>query len=150
MSIAVALHILAAVIWVGGIFFALLILRPAAGALEAPVRLPLWGRVFGRFFPWVWAAVILLPISGYWMIMKGWGGFAGLPLYLHLMQGIGWLMILLYLHLWFAPYRRLKKAIAAGDYSDGARQLNQIRVLVMVNLILGLLNVAVGASGRYW
>jgi uncharacterized membrane protein len=150
MSIAVALHILAAVIWVGGMFFALLILRPAAGALEAPVRLPLWGRVFGRFFPWVWAAVILLPISGYWMIMKGWGGFAGLPLYLHLMQGIGWLMILLYLHLWFAPYRRLKKAIAAGDYSDGARQLNQIRVLVMVNLILGLLNVAVGASGRYW
>jgi uncharacterized membrane protein len=150
MSIAVALHILAAVIWVGGMFFALLILRPAAGALEAPVRLPLWGRLFGRFFPWVWAAVILLPISGYWMIMKGWGGFAGLPLYLHLMQGIGWLMILLYLHLWFAPYRRLKKAIAAGDYSDGARQLNQIRVLVMVNLILGLLNVAVGASGRYW
>jgi len=150
MSIAVALHILAAVVWVGGMFFALLILRPAAGALDAQVRLPLWGRVFGRFFPWVWAAVILLPVSGYWMIMRGWGGMAHLPLYLHFMQGIGWLMILLYLHLWFAPYRRLKKAIASGDYSDGARQLNQIRILVAVNLILGLLNVAIGASGRYW
>jgi len=150
MSIAVALHILAAVIWVGGMFFALLILRPAAGALEPPQRLPLWGRVFGKFFPWVWAAVILLPVSGYWMIFNGLGGMGHLPVYLHLMQGLGWLMILLFLHLWFAPYKRLKRAIAAEDYTGGARHLNQIRHLVTVNLILGLLIAAIGASGRYW
>jgi len=150
MSIAIALHILAAVVWVGGMFFALRILRPAAGALEPPQRLSLWVRVFGRFFPWVWAAVILLPLSGYWMIMQGFGGMAHLPVYLHLMQGLGWLMILLFLHLWFAPYRRLKQAVAREDYAGGARHLNQIRILVTVNLILGLLNAAIGASGRYW
>jgi uncharacterized membrane protein len=150
MSLALALHVLAAVVWVGGMFFALLILRPAAGALEPPERLPLWGRVFDRFFPWVWAAVILLPASGYWMIMKGWGGMAHLPVYLHLMQGAGWLMILVFLHLWFAPYRRLKRAIAAQDYPAGGRELNRIRILVTVNLVLGLLNAAIGASGRYW
>lgn len=150
MSIAIALHVLAAVIWVGGMFFALLILRPAAGPLEPAQRLPLWGRVFGRFFPWVWAAVILLPLSGYWMIFNGFGGMGHLPVYLHIMQGTGWLMILLFLHMWFAPHRRLQRAIAAEDYAAAAVQLNQIRIIVAINLILGLINIAVGASGRYW
>lgn len=150
MTLAIALHVLAAIVWVGGMFFALLVLRPAAGGLEAPVRLPLWGRVFGRFFPWVWAAVLILPLSGYWMIFRGLGGPAHLPVYLHAMQGLGWLMILVYLHLWFAPYKRLRRALAAQDWDGAARQLNQIRILVTVNLLLGLLNAAVGAAGRYW
>ena len=50
-----AVHVLAAVIWVGGMFFAVLVLRPSAGALKPSDRLPLWGRVFGKFFPLVWA-----------------------------------------------------------------------------------------------
>lgn len=150
MSIAIALHVLAAIVWVGGMFFALLILRPAAGGLEGPLRLPLWGRVFGRFFPWVWASIGLLLLSGYWMVFSGWGGFAHLPVHVHIMQGLGWLMILVYLHLWFAPYKRLRRSIAAEDYAGGARHLNQIRILVTINLFLGLLNAAIGASGRYW
>jgi len=150
MFIAVALHVLAAVIWVGGMFFALLILRPAAGPFDPPQRLPLWGRVLDRFFPWVWGAVILLPVTGYWMIFDGFGGMGHLPVYLHIMQGIGWLMILLFLHMWFAPYRRLHRAIAAEDYAAAAAQLNQIRIFVTINLILGLIIIAIGASGRYW
>jgi uncharacterized membrane protein len=31
-----------------------------------------------------------------------------------------------------------------------ARQLTQIRSIVAINLVLGLLTVAIGASGRYW
>lgn len=150
MSIAVALHVLAAIVWVGGMFFALLILRPAAGGLEGSLRLPLWGRVFSRFFPWVWAAIGLLLLSGYWMVFRGWGGFAHLPVHLHIMQGIGWLMVIVYLHLWFAPYKRLRRALAEEDYAGGAKHLNQIRILVTLNLFLGLLNAAIGASGRYW
>ncbi|MFP6688130.1 MAG: hypothetical protein VCD31_02255 [Alphaproteobacteria bacterium] len=77
MAIASALHIIAAVVWVGGMFFAVLVLRPSAGALEPADRLALWGRVFARFFPWVWASIVLLLASGYWMIFAGKGGFAG-------------------------------------------------------------------------
>ena len=84
------------------------------------------------------------------MIFSGWNGFANLPLYLHLMQGIGWLMILVYLHLWFAPYKRFKQAMAASDLQAAAQSLNQVRILVTVNLMLGLLNAVIGASGRYW
>lgn len=152
MSIAVAtgLHILAAVIWVGGMFFAVFVLRPSTVAFEPGERLALWGRVFARFFPWVWTSIALLLASGYWIIFAGKGGFQGLPIYLHLMQGIGWLMILVYLHLWFAPYARFKKAIAASEWPVAAANLNKIRLAVTTNIGLGLLNAIIGASGRFW
>lgn len=150
MTALVALHVLSAIVWVGGMFFALLVLRPAAGAMEPPDRLSLWARVFAGFFNWVWAAVALLLATGYWMIFQGWGGFANMPIYLHWMHGIGWVMVLLFLHLWFAPYKRFKAALAAGDLPDAARRLNQIRWIVTVNLVLGLINATLGAAGRYW
>lgn len=150
MSLAIALHILSAIVWVGGMFFALLVLRPASGSLEPEDRLPLWGRTFEKFFPWVWTAIAVLLSSGYWMIFGFFGGMDKLPIYLHLMQGIGWLMILIFLHLWFAPYRRFKKALTAGEFPDAARYLNQIRLLVTTNLVLGLINAMIGASGAYW
>jgi len=150
MAIAVALHIIAAVVWVGGMFFAVLVLRPSAGALEPGDRLALWGRVFARFFPWVWTSVVLLLGSGYWMIFAGLGGFTNLPIYVHLMQGIGWLMVLIYLHLWFAPYARFKTALALGEWPVAATYLNKIRWTVTANIVLGLINAIIGASGRFW
>lgn len=150
MSVAIALHVLSAIVWIGGMFFALLILRPASAKLEPGVRLPLWDCVILRFFRWVWVAIALLLASGYWMIFSGWNGFASLPVYLHLMQGIGWVMVLVYLHVWFAPWRRFRKSMIAGDLEAAAQDLNQVRILVTVNLMLGLLNAIIGASGRYW
>ncbi|MEX2453838.1 MAG: CopD family protein [Rhodospirillaceae bacterium] len=150
MTISLAVHALAAIVWVGGMFFAIMVLRLAAGELEPPVRAPLWGRVFAKFFPWVWMAVILLPLSGYALIFGVWGGFAGLPMHVHVMQGLGWIMIAVYLHLWFAPYKRFRAAVEAKDFPAAGRNLNQIRLLVTANLWIGLANAAIGASGRYW
>jgi uncharacterized membrane protein len=147
---ALILHILSAVVWVGGMFFALLALRPATAALEAGPRLELWSRVLDRFFRWVIAAIVLLLASGYWMIFSLYGGFARLPLYVNMMQGIGIVMMLAFFHLFFAPWRRFRAAVARQDFPAAAGQLNQIRLIVTVNLLLGLLTVAVGSSGRYW
>ena len=77
MPLLIALHVLAAVVWVGGMFFAYMVLRPSAGPLDPPARLALWQRVFGRFFPWVWASIAVLLISGYTMLFVHFGGFAG-------------------------------------------------------------------------
>ncbi len=150
MTTAVLLHILATIVWIGGMFFAILVLRPAAGALEPPERLALWRRVFARFFPWVWLAVAVLLATGYWMIFAGFGGFANLPLHVNLMHGIGWLMVLIYGHLWFVPYKRFKAALDAGEQPVAAAHLNQIRWIVTTNLALGLITAVIGASGRYW
>lgn len=150
MNLAIALHILAATVWVGGMFFAYMALRPvAASLLEPPQRLPLWQGVFGRFFPWVWTSVVLLLGSGYWMAFRLFGGFAGLPLYVNIMQGLGILMVLLYMHVYFAPYKRMKQAIAAGDLPAAGAKLAQIRVIIGVNLSLGLIVIAVASAGRY-
>ncbi len=146
---ALIVHALSAVVWVGGMFFALLVLRPASGVLEPPVRLALWSRVLESFFRWVIAAIVLLLVSGYAMIGL-YGGFRAIGLYVHLMQGIGIVMMLLFFHLYFAPWRRFRTAMARQDYPAAAGQLNQIRIIVTINLALGVLTVAVGSSGRYW
>ncbi len=150
MSIAIALHILSAVIWVGGMFFAHQVLRPIAAAqLAPPQRLPLWSGVFKRFFPWVWLSILLLTGTGYWMIFSVFGGMQSVGLHVHLMQGLGWLMILLYMHLYFGPFRRLKEAIITENWQEAGRRLNQIRQVVGLNLGLGLVVIAVAAGGRY-
>ena len=150
ITIALALHLLATLVWVGGMFFAIMVLRLAAGELDPPIRVPLWGRVFQKFFPWVWMAVIILLLSGFWMIFAVWGGFAGLPLHVHLMQALGLIMILIYLHLWFAPYKRFKTALFDGNIPVAGNNLNQIRILVTVNLLIGLVTAVIGSTGRYW
>jgi uncharacterized membrane protein len=150
MIIGLAIHILAAVIWVGGMFFAYMVLRPSAGPLEAALRLSLWQRVFARFFPWVWASILALVASGYGMVFLFLGGFRGVGIHVHVMQGTGIVMILVFLHLFFAPWRRFQSAIAAGDLPAAGRNLETIRLLVATNLAIGLITVVVGASGRYW
>lgn len=146
MGIALPLHALAAVIWVGGMFFAYMALRPAAGAvLEGPARLSLFAAAFGRFFAWVWVAVLVLLATGYWMIGML-GGMAAAGIHVHVMHGVGLLMMAAFAHIYFAPFRRLRAAVAAEDWENGARALNSIRMIVGINLILGLVVVAVGAS----
>ena len=150
MAIALLFHILAAVIWVGGMFFAHVMLRPAAGPLDPPVRLALFRRVLGRFFPWVWVCVAALLLSAYGVMVPRLGGFAGAPAYVNIMQGIGLVMMLAFAHLYFAPWRRFQRAVAAADWPAAGAQLGQIRHIVLVNLVLGLIAVVVGATGRYW
>jgi len=149
-TVALILHALSAVVWVGGMFFAHQVLRPAAASLDPAPRLLLWSRVLGRFFAWVIATIVLLLASGYALVFAVFGGFARVGVHVHLMQGIGILMMLLFFHLYFAPWRRLRGAVARQDWAEGGRQLGQIRTIVTVNLVLGLIVVAIGSSGRYW
>jgi uncharacterized membrane protein len=150
MPVSIALHLLASVIWVGGMFFAYMALRPAAAqVLEPPLRLKLWVETFKRFFLWVWLSVIMLLATGYWMVFSQFGGFGSVGLHVHLMHGMGLIMVLIYLHVFFAPYRHLRHAVVIADYAEGGRRLAQIRTLVGLNLIIGLCVVAIASAGRY-
>jgi uncharacterized membrane protein len=150
MSIALLLHVLSVVVWVGGMFFAYMVLRPVAAIqLEAPQRLTLWAGVFSQFFPWVFLAVGLILTTGLLMLIIGFGGVWLSSLDLQLMLGIGIVMMLIFFHIYFAPFQRLKRAVSAEDWSAGSRHLAQIRMLVGVNLSLGLITVAIAAGGRY-
>jgi uncharacterized membrane protein len=150
LAALLALHLLAAIFWVGGMAFAYFVLRPAAGPMEPVVRLPLWRRVFSIFLPWVGVSIVVLLVTGYWMLLAYLGGFAAAPLYINVMQGLGILMMLLYLHLFFAPWRRLRAALDQNALPVAAKYLNQIRQIVAVNLALGIVVVIAGGTGRYW
>jgi uncharacterized membrane protein len=140
------LHALFATVWVGGMVFAYMVLRPAAGEIEAPERLRLWRRVFARFFVWVWHAVVIMPLTGYAMVFVIFGGFGGVGLHVHLMQGTGWLMIILFLALFFGPYRRFRAAVEDADWPEAGRHLAAIRRIVGINMAIGLITVAFGAA----
>jgi uncharacterized membrane protein len=145
-----AVHTLAAVIWIGGMFFAHLILRPSLMSLEPSGRLPVWQRVFARFFPWVWLSIIALFGSGIGMISLEFGGFSTLNGYVQVMMALGVLMTLIYVYLYFVPWRRFRAATTASDWSRADTQIRQIRLLVTTNLVLGLITVVIGSSGRFF
>ncbi|HTH44946.1 MAG TPA: CopD family protein [Oxalicibacterium sp.] len=143
MLIAKFLHILGFTVWIGGMFFAHHALRPSAAALQPPQRLPLLAATLGRFFIWVWIAVALILGSGLYMMAL----LGKPPLHVTLMFVIAIVMMLIFAHIFFAPNRRLQRAVAAQDWPAGGAAMAQIRTLVAVNLWLGLLTIAVGALG---
>ena len=147
MNLTLLLHVLSVVVWVGGMFFAYMALRPvAASVLEPPQRLTLWAGVFGKFFPWVWASVALILLSGLHMLMKL--GGAAAPNYALTMLVLGVVMMLIFAHVFFAPYKKLKRAVGEQDWKAGGAALGQIRKLIGINLSLGLLTIAVVFVGR--
>lgn len=151
LSLALALHALAAVVWVGGMAFAYWFVRPVAGqALEAPARLALWSGIFARFFPVVWTSIAILLVTGYYMVLGPLGGFAAVGLHIHAMHGLALLMTAIFLHLYFAPWRRFRRAVTRIENDQAAAELNRIRWLVAANLTLGIIVVLIATAGRYW
>lgn len=149
--LAVSLHIISATLWVGGIFLVYQVFRPAAMSLEAPVRLKLFVNVFSRFFPWVWLFILLLVVSGYWDWQNRFSTIDPTPLYLHAMNIIGWIMILLFTWLYFKPFAQLKKAVAEEAYPLAGSIINtQMKPVIIINLALGLLEAVIGVTGPYW
>jgi uncharacterized membrane protein len=149
MAIAISLHILAACIWVGGMFFAYVCLRPvAATVLEPAHRLTLWRGVFDRFFKWVLLTIAILILSGHYMIAM-YGGMKLVGMHVHIMLLLGYIMFAIFGHVFFAPFKRLKQAVDQQDWPAGAAQLNIIRKMVGINLAIGIVTIIVASAGRF-
>jgi uncharacterized membrane protein len=149
MSISLALHALAAVIWVGGMFFAHMVLRPSVVELEPAVRLLLWSRVLGRFFLWVWLAIGLLLLTGF-TLMQSFGGFGSARGFVQVMATTGIVMAAIFVYLYLFPWQGFRQAVGREDWGQAARSLAQIRTLVTINLVLGLLTVVVATGGPFF
>lgn len=147
MKIALMLHLFGIVVWVGGMFFAYMALRPvAAKLLEPPQRLALWSATLERFFRWVWAAVALVLASGFYMLSVI-SQSTRVLLYAYAMLYVGVAMALIFAYVVFSPHSALKRAVAATDWKAGAAALSRIRIAVAVNLSLGLLNIVIATVG---
>jgi len=150
MGIYLALHVLSVVVWVGGMFFAWMILRPvAADQLEPPPRLKLWRGVFERFFPWVWLGIALILFSGTMMIIET-GGLTATTTSVRSMITLGGIMMLIFFHVYFAPFKRIRRCLDDGDFPGAGKQLATIRRLVGINTLIGLITLAVATAGKYY
>ena len=143
------IHLLAIVIWVGGMFFAYMVLRPTAvEVLQPPERLRLWDGVFRRFFNWVWSAVGALLVTGLYMVYQ-YGGIAHAPRHVHIMLALGLAMMVIYGYVFFACYVPLSLHVAKQRWKEAGEILGKIRRLVAVNLTLGLLTITVAVYGTW-
>lgn len=149
MPFLLPVHVLAVCLWVGGMFFAWMILRPSVSELDSAQRLELWKHVLKRFFAWVWLAVIAIGLTGYIMMLEFFGGFKGAPLYIQIMQGLYWLMTLLFIYVVTSPYFNLARHVNDHDWGLAAGQLSRIRRIVGLNLILGITTICVATAGRF-
>ena len=148
-GLLLALHLLAAMLWVGGMGFAILVLRPSLGLLPPSQRMTLHAAVFKRFFKIIWHAMPILLLSGYGMLFGLYGGFADASPLIHVMHLFGLVMAAFFLVIWFVPWKAMKAAQAAGDTVAAAAAAERIRKLVLANLILGAITLVVGAFLNY-
>lgn len=138
------LHILAIVVWIGGMVFAHFFLRPAALALEPPLRIRLMHGALQRFFSAVLVAIVVVLASGLWMIgrmakesVQAGIGFA-MPLDWTIMATLGIVMMGIFGHIRFALFKRLSGAVASSDWPAGGAALASIRTWVGINLAIGV------------
>ncbi len=143
------LHVVAIIIWVGGMIFAHFFLRPAIGRLDPPVRLTLMHDVLGRFFATVLVVATLALVTGIWMLervaslVEQTGGSFGMPWSWTLMAVFGTLMVAIFMHIRFALYKRMSVAVSNADWPAAGGAMAQIRLWVGVNLVLGVAIVAI-------
>ena len=141
-SLVLAVHILAMTAWVGGMAYALLVLRPSLSVLQPADRMTLHGEAFRRFFAIVWVAMPLVLVSGWGMVGGVYGGFANLPWPVNVMQLLGLVMAVIFLVIVFGPYKRFR----AAPNADAAAS---IRKLIHANLGLGTIVIIV-ACFAHW
>lgn len=149
-AVAIGLHSLAAVVWVGGMFFAHFVLRPATAEMTESLRFALWRRVLPRFFKWVALSIVVLLATGYGVLLTGYrGGILGGNLHIDIMQATGLVMIVLFLYLVAGPFGTLRRAMDQNDLGAAAKAQARIRHIVTVNLVLGLVTTFIGAFGTF-
>jgi uncharacterized membrane protein len=147
MNLARWLHVLGVVVWVGGMFFAHVALRPAALALPPPQLLPLLAATLSRFVAWAGVAVVLILGSGVALIAMQ-GGMQAVRWPVHAMTGLGVAMAAVYGYLVVSPLPRLRAGVAAADWPRAGAAMALVRQLVAVNLVLGLVTLTIAILGR--
>lgn len=142
-----ALHTLSAVVWVGGMFFAYMALRPSMAGVPPEEALPLWQRTLQRFLRWVALTVVVLWATGIYMMFFVLSGFGAAGAHVDTMFTIALVMTGLFFYLNHGPFRNFKNAAEARDFSTAGQIMGKVRKIVGTNLILGILTIVIASWG---
>ncbi|MEO8924469.1 MAG: CopD family protein [Caldimonas sp.] len=149
-----ALHLLSIIVWIGGMFFMHVCLRPAAAeVLEPPARIRLMHAAMRRFFDVVTVAILVAALSGGAMVgiasreARRSGLTFNMPLDWYVMIALFIVMLLVFTHIRLALFRRLEAALAVEAWPDAARAITSIRLEVVINLVIGVFIVVIVRLG---
>jgi uncharacterized membrane protein len=131
-------HVLCAVVWVGGMFFAYVVLRPSLSVLEPMQRIALHTQVFRRFFLIIWYVMPLILLTGFAVLFGFYGGPAFIGWNVQLMMLLGLVMSAIFLLIVFGPYARFRRTT---ERNTAIAHIERIRKLIGINLILGIVTV---------
>lgn len=146
LAVPLVFHQLATIIWIGGMFFAHFALRPTIKqTLDPPARIQVALGVFRRFFPWVWVCIATLWVSGFWLTIVVFD--TQVALFVPIMMGLALVMTLVFVYLFIMPYRKMRTAVEYENWRWASAKFSNIRKLMAINLLLGILTVLVAVAG---
>ena len=142
------LHLIAGIVWMGGMTFMLFALRPAAlASLQAQPRALLMGEVWKRFYVLVLLAIALLFTTGTHLYTTTFRaaklatGQGSVPLGWNVMLVLGLSMMLIFGHIYFAGFKKYKRAVAAGEWPVAAKAAGLMHTMTLINFTLGWLAI---------
>ena len=148
--LARALHVVAVVMWIGGVAFVTTVLIPSLRALDSDEnRIQLFERLEGRFAFQAKVTTLLTGLSGLWMLdyLNAWSRYLDPQFWwLHLMTAIWFIFTLVLFVLEPLFLHRLFHRLAEQD-SDAA--FKKLQIMHRILLSLSLLAVAAAVAGAH-
>ncbi|HWA60398.1 MAG TPA: hypothetical protein VG939_03445 [Caulobacteraceae bacterium] len=154
LAIARIVHVLAVILWIGGVGFVTTALIPSLRRTQAPERrLPTFLTFEGPFAAQARISVLLAGLSGLYMTWKldAWGRFASARFWwMHAMVGV-WLVfaVMLFVLEPFVLHRRLERELAAGAGPAVFDRMERFHRVMLVLSLLASLGAVGGAHGLF-
>ncbi len=148
-SIIVFLHVISAVIWVGGMIAIRFAVHYSIQNIEDPkVKLGRTLENLKRFFNIVIPTIITLLITAIIMIVAL--GFKGTALYnIVIVKEIIWTIMLIIFITIYMKRNKAQKAFDNGDFANTKKQLIPIATyFIPINIVLGLVAIFLGITLR--
>ncbi|WP_199262607.1 hypothetical protein [Paracoccus binzhouensis] len=150
-TLARIVHVVAVLMWIGGVGFVTLVVIPAIRRLHPPgERLAAFHAIEGRFSPQARLWVALAGASGLWMTWRGgmWQRFAEPAFWwMHAMLAV-WLVFAAMLFV-IEPlflHRRMAASPQAGRDFD---RLGRLHVLLLAGSLIAVIGAVGGAHGLF-
>ena len=148
-SIIVFLHVISAVIWVGGMIAIRFAVHYSIQNIEEPkIKLARTLELLKRFFSMVIPAILTLLITAIIMIIAL--GFKGTELYsVVVVKEIIWTIMTLIFITIYIKRNKAQKAFDSGDFASAKNNLLPIATyFIPINIILGLIAIFLGITLR--
>jgi len=143
------IHVISAVVWVGGMISIRFAAHPAFMDITSPQdRLEKIAKTLKRLFTLVVPFVLLLALTGAFLTIAYEIKYTSFHYLTHIKEGI-WTVMFINLTMMIIRRNKAEKALKNGEFADAGRYLGLIgKYMVPINIALGVSAIAIGVLLR--